>query len=515
MRYTLPLGSRSFGPLCIMHQAKVVELEPRPTNSDAALVDQDYDAPELSASGRTSSPQRRPKPRGDPSQDSASTVTVFPKQLNSILAETVIVVPCKDEEVEVIKGVVAGIPGGCAVILVSNCSRQYGENGWEAQARMLSEFIDWGREGCFVHQKYCAAARAFKEAGVPEILDPETGRIRNGKGEGMYLGIALARSYFPKHQYIGFIDADNRIPGSVTEYCKAYAGGFASAPLFAAESGSTPEDVMVRICWASKPKHNSKTGRIEFMEQGRSSRIVNTFLNKLFVVEGEDREFITTGNAGEHAMTMEMALRMQMANGYAIEPFQFIEPLLRHSSSSRRDAVDSFESKPNDSRTTHVLQIKTANPHLHRETNNDHITKMWAAGLGALYHHLPSITTAAGLGTKTVADLRKAMHRFALENGAIEDTEELPCARIYPPLDCADLDLFRYYLGEPCLSYDGSKGLWFYGLVEERAWFNDGSDSPTDQSISGSENESSYSDDRRSFASSEEEVLSDFSKSGE
>ncbi|KAK0736417.1 mannosyl-3-phosphoglycerate synthase, partial [Apiosordaria backusii] len=437
MRYSLPLGSRPFGPLCIMHQMEVVELEPRPTNNDNRLSDA-----------------------------SEFTVAVFEDELNRILEKLVIVVPCKDEDVEVIRGVVKGIPSLCAVILVSNCSHRHGDNGWEAQARMLAEFCTWGREGCFVHQKYPRAATAFREAGVPEVIDPATGTLRNGKGEGMYLGIAMAQSYFSQRRYIGFIDADNRVPGSVTEYCKAYAGGFALVQRSFAKNGTEPEDVMVRICWASKPKHNSETGRIEFVKEGRSSRIVNAFLNKLFAVQGKEKDFITTGNAGEHAMTMDMALRMRMANGYAIEPYQYIEPLLRHQSSMVSSGINGQTDKPYPLKRTRILQIKTTNPHLHRATGNDHITKMWAAGLGVLYHHLlPSrACEISGLDTN-ITELCREMRQFAVKNSAIRDTEELPRPTIYPSLDHADLNSFRDFLGEPCPGHDGSEALGFYGLV--------------------------------------------------
>ncbi|CAP65753.1 uncharacterized protein PODANS_7_490 [Podospora anserina S mat+] len=502
MRYTLPLGSRPFGPLCIMPQMEVVELEPRPTNRDNRL----YGASELSGLGRTGhQSQRRPQHNQDPDHDAESTVAVFPDELDRILEKLVIVVPCKDEPVDVIRGVIAGIPSRCAVILVSNCSHQHGENGWEAQERMLAGFCAWGREGCFVHQQYPGAAMAFKEAGVPEILDTASGRIRNGKGEGMYLGIAMAKSYFPHHQYIGFIDADNRIPGSVVEYCKAYAGGFALAQRSAAKSGTDREDVMVRISWASKPKYSASTGRIEFVQQGRSSRIINSFLNRLFAKAGQQDEFITTGNAGEHAMTMEMALKMRMANGYAIEPFQYIEPLLRNKIPSAN--------LPNASQTTRIVQIKTANPHLHRETGDEHIIKMWAAGLGALYHHLLGVDSVSGLGTTTLATLRKDMHRFALQNSAIQGQEELPRPNIYPSLDNTDLDSFRDVLGEPCSGHVYG-GLGFYGLVDQ-AWASSGTNSPASQSTL--EHDSWGEDDQRSSASSEEEpeVLSDSSKQGE
>lgn len=142
------------------------------------------------------------------------------------------------------------------------------------------------------------------------------------------------------YRYIGFIDADNYVPGSVQEYCKAFSAGLALADA---------DDAMVRINWPAKPK--IKDGRLEFQPSGRCSQIVNRWLNQLLRnlgaraagddVLGDDddedeadegvhdnkrgRDHICTGNAGEHAMSMSLALKLRLANGYAIEPFHFLD----------------------------------------------------------------------------------------------------------------------------------------------------------------------------------------------
>ncbi|KAK4182721.1 hypothetical protein QBC35DRAFT_457014 [Podospora australis] len=240
--------------------------------------------------------------------NTADTESIPREKIDGILEQMVIIVPCKDEKAKTIQKVIAGIPASCAVILVSNSSCQ---------------------EGCYIHQKHAGAATAFKEVGVSELIDYKSNTIWNGKGEGMYLGIAMAHTYFPNRRYVGFIDADNEIAGSVNEYCRVYAAGFALSQSFAR---STQEDVMVRICWGSKPK--VKDGQIDFVPDGRCSRIINSVFNRLFASPNQDlSDFIATGNAGEHAITMDMALRSGMANGYAIEPYQLIEPLLQRESS--------------------------------------------------------------------------------------------------------------------------------------------------------------------------------------
>lgn len=137
------------------------------------------------------------------------------------------------------------------------------------------------------------------------------------------------RTKFPAYyEYIGFVDADNLVPGSVQEYCRAFSAGLALADA---------EDAMVRIRWASKPK--VKDGKLEFKQSGRSSEIVNRWLNRLLqsmsasttmgvetTSESEkETDHICTGNAGEHAMSLSLALKLRLANGYAIEPFHFLD----------------------------------------------------------------------------------------------------------------------------------------------------------------------------------------------
>lgn len=145
------------------------------------------------------------------------------------------------------------------------------------------------------------------------------------------------------YKYIGFIDADNLVPVSVEEYCRAFSTG-----LYLAQA----EDAMVRISWPSKPK--VRNGELDFSQSGRSSEIVNRWLNgllgKMDGVSIETRsgagadfgaacaaammgyeaptaadDLICTGNAGEHAMTISLALKLRLASGYAIEPFHFLD----------------------------------------------------------------------------------------------------------------------------------------------------------------------------------------------
>jgi mannosyl-3-phosphoglycerate synthase len=139
----------------------------------------------------------------------------------------------------------------------------------------------------------------------------------------MMIGVAIAK--LAGKWFVGFIDADNFVPGSVHEYCKVYAAGLHYA-LQSAKPGETDPYAMVRINWKSKPK--VKDGKLVFEESGRSSHVVNEWFNRLLnELDGSrTREnFIKTGNAGEHAMSLDLALQLRFATQYAVEPFQLID----------------------------------------------------------------------------------------------------------------------------------------------------------------------------------------------
>ncbi|KKY29738.1 putative glycosyltransferase family 55 protein [Diaporthe ampelina] len=283
----------------------------------------------------------------------------------------------------------------------------------------------------------------------------DSGTCRNKQSRGCAATDDCRTSYY---KYIGFIDADNFVTGSVSEYCKAFSAGFHL---------SSAQDAMVRINWGSKPKvHN---GKIVFKTSGRSSEVVNRHFNQLLgqlerrgscTFSGEacervendqgDMELhhICTGNAGEHAMTMSLALKLQLAGGYAIEPFHFLDIFDRFAGERKvQSAPPSLMREPHSTISTlsssplptpfstsncsspisetnmatsvlplpsgaaassvnqrlpasnpevptvtstpkvQILQIRTMNPHFHDTSKGEaHITRMWTQGLSAMYH---------------------------------------------------------------------------------------------------------------------------------
>lgn len=348
------------------------------------------------------------------------TQGVPPSAIHAIQSRTAIVVPCKDECVDRIRGVWGAIPASSLIILISGSA----SDAYTTECDALEAFCrQTGRNGIAVHQRDPKLAAALRAVGMKALLDDDDdGLIHKGKGEALAIGIALAATArgppgseeegddlgiyttrgpccrgqegemrgemrcgngyaretmhgnvqqracskqhngsngtchshqgtkshttsFPGgyYKYIGFVDADNFVPGSVQEYCKAFSAGLHLA--------RGAEDAMVRIRWPSKPKIHD--GELDFKSSGRSSEIVNRWLNSLLknmdsvdIDTGDDSktededDFICTGNAGEHAMTMSLALKLRLASGYAIEPFHFLDIWERFAFGERDVGVD-------------------------------------------------------------------------------------------------------------------------------------------------------------------------------
>lgn len=462
MRLTPPGSIGRFGDIEIRGLQQVVELEAHETRSS---LDGGY---------------------GGTREESQA---VYPAGLRAVQERTAIVVPCKYESIDRMTGVWAAIPANSLIIVVSGSTA-------EAYAEERHAFKTFcavtRRSGICVHQSDPQLAAALLGAGMDALLD-DNGLVHKGKGEAMVVGTMLAaiapgptcqngsvaseatdlqggstcvddkvgrqnantrssahlgRNFPGYYRYIGFIDADNYVPGSVQEYCKAFSAGLALADA---------DDAMVRINWPSKPK--VKDGKLEFQASGRCSQIVNRWLNQLLrnlgvkaAGDGDDissdeddedeadgcfhdsprePEHICTGNAGEHAMSMSLALKLRLANGYAIEPFHFLDmferlagdtsasaaangmgqderkrwnkwvpprPGFASSSPIRLAPVDATDLTPPGSPTfaspgdkmgpakVQVLQIRTLSAHFHDNKGEAHVVRMWQQGLSAIYH---------------------------------------------------------------------------------------------------------------------------------
>jgi mannosyl-3-phosphoglycerate synthase len=410
--------------------------------------------------------------------------------LLAIESQIAIIIPCKDEEQDILEGVLRGIPHDCLIIVVSNSKPA----NFDAECELLAEFCESAqRPGIAVHQQNEGLAKAFHTAGMSELVnevgpcsgqEKSTWRVRNGKGEGMIIGTAIAE--LAGKNFVGFIDADNLVTGAVNEYCKVYVAGLHYA-LHCAEGNdtesTTPPHAMVRIKWNSKPK--VKDNKLVFEKSGRSSRVVNEWMNRLLDdLTGSDTpgETIQTGNAGEHAMSIDLAMKFRFATGYAVEPFQLIDawerlgvetpvgdqpldisgltsfdtiqenhetgigreytpPISNRSSfsepiphSSPRPVTPPDTPPSEVQQKIRILQVETRNPHFHDTSKgNGHIEKMQAEGLSTMYH-----------SSLTSPELKEELRIYMKKNlSAVAGADGVPAElRTYPPMETMDFEIF-------------------------------------------------------------------------
>lgn len=332
--------------------------------------------------------------------------------IRAIEEELVVVIPCMNETRRVIEGVLSGIPHDCLIVLVSNSARQPIDR-YEIEVQSVEQFCRFAeRPAVAIHQRDPGLAAAVKAGGIPELIDDD-GLVRTGKGEAMLIGMAMAA--LTGRKYVGYVDADNYVPGAVNEYVKAYAAG-----LHLADSPYS----MVRISWHSKPK--LRDGRLFFSRRGRSSEVTNMFLNRLVAeYSGFGTEVIATGNAGEHALSLDLGMSMRLAGGFAVEPFEYVELFEQFGGvlPPMRPGV-----LPH---SVPVLQIETRNPHFHDNKGEDHVKGMRMQALNVLYHSPVSLPA-----------VREAILEFMVAEGALVPGQEPPRERIYPPVGSMAFDTF-------------------------------------------------------------------------
>jgi mannosyl-3-phosphoglycerate synthase len=209
------------------------------------------------------------------------------------------------------------------------------------------------------------------------------------------------------------VDADNYVPGAVNEYCKAFAAG-----LYLADSPYS----MVRISWHSKPK--LQDNRLFFSRRGRTSEVTNHYINRLIAeYSGFGTDVVATGNAGEHALSLALGLRMRLAGGFAVEPYEYVDLFEQFGG-----LLDSPHPEVMADCVS-VRQIETRNPHFHDNKGEAHVHDMRLQALNVLYHSPVSLPP-----------VRQAIIDFLTSQGALAPGQEPPRERIYPPLGTLALD---------------------------------------------------------------------------
>ena len=337
---------------------------------------------------------------------STQTIQSLPREkIYKILGEMAIVVPMKNEKIHLIDGVLKAIPSKSPIIIVSN-SKKKRPNRFKHEVDLVEQFCNLtNSKVIMIHQRDTGLAEAFKEVGYEDILD-EKGLVKSGKGEGMLVGIMLAKVMRVK--YVGFVDADNYIPGAVNEYVKDYAAGFLMS-----ESKYT----MVRLHWRYKPKVSR--GTLYFRRWGRVSEITNYYLNQLISEKTSFETMImATGNAGEHAMTMKLAEILPFSTGYSIEPYEIVYLLERFGSwKNVEEFQDVFD------HGIEIFQIETLNPHFHEDKGQEHVKEMILLSLATIYH---SKLASEGLKRRILEDL--SMHEI------IKEDKEPPKPKVMRPI---------------------------------------------------------------------------------
>lgn len=359
-------------------------------------------------------------------QETTSDATIAPIAMATrygIERDMAIVVPVRGERIKLVEGVLCGIPNHCLTIICSNSAR----GPVDRYAIELEAFLRYARftqkRLIIVHQKDPVLAEAFRNAGYPDILDERDGLIRSGKAEGMLLATVLARLAGSKA--IGFVDSDNYFPGAVLEYVREYSAGL---------SMSTSPYAMVRISWHSKPKVMEQG--LFFARYGRTSRNTNRYLNQLIAeYSGFETEVITTGNAGEHALTMDLAMQLDYSSGYSIEPYHFINLFEKFGGLGDR-VLDREMIRQH----IEVFQIESRNPHMHDVAKGDeHIDAMTYAAMRVI-HDSPICPP------KLRDELANSME--SLLGRGLSDGQGAPTVRYYRALSGVDLEAFRATIRE-------------------------------------------------------------------
>jgi mannosyl-3-phosphoglycerate synthase len=339
-----------------------------------------------------------------------------------------IVIPVKDEKLKLFEGVISGVPHECLIIVVSN-SEQAPVDRFGMERDTLEQYCHFTqRPALIIHQKDPSLAQALAQAKYTDLLDADGKAVRNGKSEGMVVGLLIA--ILTGREYVGFIDADNYFPGSVWEYAKCYAAGFSIA--------QSPY-AMVRILWRYKPK---MLGEIYFRKWGRVSETTNKCMNSLISANtGFETDIIKTGNAGEHAMSIKLAKITPFASGYAVEPQELVSLCEDYGgvlpTANPNIAKDGIE----------IFQIESRNPHFHEERGTAHLRDMLLQGLSTIYH-----SPLCEKETKRLV-LRELSTQRALKRG-----EEPAKPHITSPPSNANIKSFINFMAERMDSYSALKG---------------------------------------------------------
>lgn len=295
--------------------------------------------------------------------------------LHDFLSQTAFVISHKNESIETLLGVLWYIPVNSTIIVVTNCPEHVRDDLTHALRTRLT-----GHHKTYLfHQKDARLAHLFHTLGIPSMLDAD-GRVRSGKGEGMYIG-ALCAYQLSYPRWLIFYDADNFVPSALLEYTLAMGRLFLAPPTRYPQQPARqqagilcrPDLHNVRICWASKPEPGQTHWQAGIM--GRTTKVVSPLFESLLAGWfGIRNHQISSSNAGEQGMTVQTASTLRFSSGFSIETFQFLE--LLSCARSRHDPP----------REVTVQQYLSQSPHFHEKKADEHIKQMTQESLGSFFH---------------------------------------------------------------------------------------------------------------------------------
>ncbi len=336
---------------------------------------------------------------------------VSEKELYDLYNRLAIVVPIKSERLKLLEGVISGIPHDCLVIVVSNSHRSPVDRYRLEKDTLKHHVLLTDRDIVMVHQKDDVIAQAFDALNYPYILEDKT--VRDGKGEGMLIGLLLAKAL--GKEYVGFIDSDNYMPGAVNEYVKIYASA-----MIISDSPYT----MVRIAWRYKPKISQEG--LYFAKWGRISEYTNRYLNMLISsCTGFETDIVKTGNSGEHAMSIKLAEIMAYSSGFAIESYELVYLMEEFGGMLESEYREVMHEGVN------VLQVETRNPHIHEDKGSTHLREMLKESLASIY--FSKLCTKA-IKRQILNDLKHAK--------AVSSVNDITPISIMPPIKDVDANEF-------------------------------------------------------------------------
>ena len=115
------------------------------------------------------------------------------EEISEIERKMAIVIPIKGERLKLLEGVLSGIPHDCLTIIISNSPRQPVDR-YKLEKEALEQFNRFvGRNALILHQKDPGLSDALRQVNYNSLFGPDD-TIRNGKAEGMIIGMLLAKA---------------------------------------------------------------------------------------------------------------------------------------------------------------------------------------------------------------------------------------------------------------------------------------------------------------------------------